>query len=145
MKGRTNTRIPHYDYTSPGAYFITLVTRLRAPLFGHIEYSTLVCSPIGIIAEQEWQALPTRIVGLRLDAFVVMPNHVHGILWLSEANKLSLAKIIALFKAGVSRRCQQSIWQRNFHERVIRDERELFFARQYIQQNPLRWECDRYY
>ncbi len=145
MKGRKNSRLPHHDYTSSGAYFITLVTRLRVPLFGHIENSTLVPSQIGCAAEQEWLALPTRILGLTLDTFIVMPNHLHGIIWLGEGNTLPLAKIIALYKAGVSRICQQSIWQRNFHERVIRDEQELFFARQYIEQNPLRWELDRYH
>ncbi|WP_336767781.1 hypothetical protein [Pantoea endophytica] len=145
MKGRKNIRLLNYDYTASGAYFITLITRLRAPLFGHIDHHLFFPSPMGHTAKQAWLALPTRIAGLTLDSFVVMPNHLHGIIWLTGDNTVSLSTIIALYKAGMSRMWQQSLWQRNFYERVIRDERELFFARQYIEQNPLRWTLDRYY
>ncbi|WP_416412194.1 transposase [Pantoea sp. App145] len=145
MSHRKNLRLPYYDYKSAGAYFVTLVTRQRAPLFGHIENTQLMSSRFGIIAEQEWSMLPSRINKLKLDAFVLMPNHLHGILWLGENMLCPLQRIIALYKAGVTRRCEQKIWQFNFHERVIRDEGELYFVRQYIEQNPLRWELDRYY
>ncbi|NWA63121.1 transposase [Pantoea sp. B9002] len=145
MKRRKNTRLPYYDYTSQGAYFITIVTHLRAPLFGYIENSILIPSSIGLTAKQEWFAISSRIPGVKLDAFVLMPNHLHGIIWLTDETVFTLAKIMALYKAGVSRICQQSLWQRNFYERIIRDERELYFARQYIEQNPLRWELDSYY
>ncbi|WP_313689057.1 transposase, partial [Pantoea sp.] len=138
-------RLPYYDYKSAGAYFVTLVTRLRVPLFGHIDNSCLIRSHFGTIAELEWFSLSSRIPGLKLDSFVLMPNHLHGILWLGENRLCPLSRIIALYKAGVTRRCGQKIWQFNFHERVIRDERELYFVRQYIEQNPLRWEWDRYY
>jgi putative transposase len=145
MSRRKNLRLPDYDYSTMGAYFITLVTRLRAPLFGHITNTQLINSRMGDIAGREWRALPTRIPGLTLDAYILMPNHLHGILWLGENRLYPLSRIIALYKAGVTRHCRQKIWQFNFYERVIRDERELYFARQYIEQNPLRWELDRYY
>ncbi|XXN65458.1 transposase [Enterobacter ludwigii] len=145
MNLRKNTRLKNYDYSSQGAYFITLVTRLRESIFGHIESTRLIPSSIGLVAEQEWSTLSTRISGIKLDVFILMPNHLHGILWLTDENALTLSRIMALYKAGVSRICQQSIWQYNFHERIIRDERELFFTRQYIEQNPLRWESDLYY
>ncbi|MEG3128353.1 transposase [Pantoea cypripedii] len=145
MPHRKNLRLPDYDYRTTGAYFITLVTRLRTPLFGHIMNTRLISSRLGEIAGQEWKALPSRIPGLTLDAFVLMPNHLHGILWLGENKHCPLSRIIALYKAGVTRRCGQKIWQFNFYERVIRDERELYFVRQYIEHNPLRWELDRYY
>ncbi|MDY0925962.1 transposase [Pantoea trifolii] len=145
MNRRKNTRLQNYDYSSPGAYFITLVTRSRAPLFGRINHGQIIDSQIGSVARKEWHALPKRIPGIKLDLFILMPNHLHGIIWLTDGNSLPLSRIIAFYKAGVSRICHQSIWQYNFHERVIRDERELYFARQYIEQNPLRWELDRYY
>ena len=145
MNQRKNTRLVNYDYASSGAYFVTLVSRLRAPLFGYITHETLTPSPVGIIVEQEWLLLSTRIPLLRLDKFTVMPNHFHGILWLKPDNTLPLSRIISSYKAGVSRLCHQSIWQYNFHERVIRNERELFYTRQYIEQNPLRWHVDPYF
>ncbi|ERK17810.1 hypothetical protein L579_2764 [Pantoea sp. AS-PWVM4] len=145
MPRRKNLRLPHYDYTTSGAYFITLVTRLRAPLFGYIDQNKVICNNVGKIAVQEWLFLPSRVAGLTLDSFILMPNHLHGVLWLGENITFSLPRIIGLYKAGVSRRCEQKIWQFNFFERVIRDEQELYNVRQYIEQNPMSWELDRYY
>jgi putative transposase len=79
-----------------------------------------------------------------LDAFVVMPNHVHGILWLARAGHAPpLHRVIGSFKAAVSRRARIRVWQRSFHDRVIRNETELRMFRQYIVDNPIKWAVDR--
>ncbi len=145
MNHRKHIRLQHYNYSSPGAYFVTLVTRLRAPLFGYIKNEQLIPTALGQLAEQQWLLLPSRLSGLQLDKFIIMPNHLHGLIWLDTEKKYSLSKVIAFYKAGVSRISHQKIWQHNFYERIIRDESELHFTRQYIEQNPLRWELDRYY
>lgn len=145
MQFRKQLRLLHYDYAAAGAYFITLVTRQRLCLFGHIRQAQLIPSKTGSVVYQEWLNLSLRVPGLMTDAFIVMPNHLHGILWLSGENNNSLSRVIAGYKAGVSRVIANIVWQHNFYERIIRNEKELFFARQYIEQNPLRWELDHYY
>ncbi|RRW72320.1 hypothetical protein EGJ48_11560 [Pantoea dispersa] len=145
MQFRKQLRLLHYDYTAAGAYFITIVARQRLCLFGSIRQAKLVPSKTGSVVYQEWLKLSLRVPGLMTDAFIVMPNHIHGILWLCSENNNSLSRIIAGYKAGVSRVTANRVWQHNFYERIIRNEKELFFARQYIEQNPLRWELDHYY
>ena len=79
-----------------------------------------------------------------LDAFVVMPNHLHAIVVQEAMNdRTSLSTVIGLFKSRASRRAGCPIWQRSYHDRVIRDEEELAAFRDYIETNPLRWALDR--
>lgn len=144
MKYRQNIRLRNYDYASPGAYFITLVTHQRSLLFGDINNGKLMATALGSIAEQHWLNIASHLNAVALDAFTLMPNHLHGILWLNEGSN-SLSRIIAFYKAGVTRCAGIKVWQSNFYERVIRRERELMFTRQYIEQNPLRWALDRYH
>jgi REP element-mobilizing transposase RayT len=75
---RRSTRLQGYDYTQPGAYFVTLVTWQRYCLFGEIVHGMMQLNPIGKIIQSEWQRLPRHFHNIRLDAFMVMPNHVHG-------------------------------------------------------------------
>lgn len=82
MQFRKQLRLLHYDYAAAGAYFITLVTRQRLCLFGRMRQAQLIPSKTGSVVYQEWLNLSLRVPGLMTDAFVVMPNHLHGILWL---------------------------------------------------------------
>jgi REP element-mobilizing transposase RayT len=77
---RRSIRLPGYDYTTPGAYFITICTRQHACLLGEITNSQIQGTPLGYLAQQQWLKLPTRFPHIQLDAFIVMPNHMHGIL-----------------------------------------------------------------
>ena len=78
--GRRSIRLPHYDYSKPGGYFITVVTKHRVQLFGEVIHDRMVLNEYGQIVEEVWQDLPNHVENIMLDAFVVMPNHIHGII-----------------------------------------------------------------
>lgn len=103
----------------------------------------------GTIARGEWLSLPRRYRGVNLDAFVVMPNHVHGIIWLTNLTRHPLSEIVRRFKARTARRINERrrstgtpVWQRDYYEHIIRDENDLGRIRQYIADNPAKWEQD---
>jgi putative transposase len=101
-------------------------------------------NPTAWMVEASWREIPSHYPAASTDAFVVMPNHVHGILWLERAgHALPLPRVVSSFKAAVSRQAGRPLWQRSFHDRIIRDERELLALRQYVRDNPLRWALDR--
>lgn len=141
-------RLPAYDYRRAGAYFVTICSWQRLPLFGHIEEGVMHRSPAGQLAADIWTHLAEQYSHLTLDAWVIMPNHMHGILFLDEDNPRPLGQLVGSFKASSTRAirtCLQPtdpIWQRNFYEHVIRDERDLDRVRSYIANNPAQWELD---
>ncbi len=127
-------RLPNHDYASPGAYFVTVCTHRRAPLFESSEIADKV--------QMCWEQIPVHF-GVEVDAFVVMPNHVHGILLVGRAGHARpLQIVIGSFKAAVSRSVGRPVWQRGYHERVVRDERELEALREYVMKNPAAWDAD---
>ena len=158
--------LPDYDYSQPGWYMITLVTDQRKNYFGEIVFGEMQENPIGKLVRREWLHIPQRFLGLEIDEFVVMPNHIHGIITILDTaqnnNTLpmkfegfghptqgSIPTIIRSFKAAVTLRVRRMlgdpkacIWQRNYYERVIRNERGLEAARLYIQENPDNWAFD---
>lgn len=157
---RRKTRLQGYDYSQEGAYFVTICTHQRDHLFGDIRQEEMRLSAIGSIASEDWQAIPNHYPTIDLDAFAVMPNHIHGIIFLVGAGFIptavtpptpSLSQIMAGYKAGVTRRINrlnqfsQSIWQRSFHDHIIRTERELNTIRHYVENNPALWEQDTFY
>jgi REP element-mobilizing transposase RayT len=87
---RKSIRLPEFDYASPGAYFITLVTWQRAHLFGEIEDGNMQMNRVGHLVSDEWQRLAVRFEGVQVEPFVVMPNHLHAILYLPEPDVSSL-------------------------------------------------------
>lgn len=160
---RRSIRLRDYDYARNGAYFVTICSNQRHCLFGEIESGSIRLSPIGEAVDAAWYELPQHTPELLLDAWVVMPNHVHGILVLPGSvtnrslatatprgpNPCSLGAVIGGFKSAVGRAVNAAnlspvrpIWQRNFFERVIRDDRELDATRRYIEMNPNHWESD---
>jgi REP element-mobilizing transposase RayT len=141
---RTSPRLGRYDYTSPGAYFVTVCARDRACLFGTIVDDKMRENRLGRIVADCWTALPNHFPLVELDAFVVMPNHLHGIVWLPRAGHAPpLPRLIGSVKSAASRAAGNPLWQRSFYDRVIRNETELRLLRQYIAENPLRWALDR--
>jgi putative transposase len=149
--GRRSIRLRHFDYSQPAAYFITACTHQRACMFGEISGTDMHCNALGQIVADTWHALPQRFVGVVLDEFVVMPNHVHGILQMTHeaAAQLSLAAIMRAFKsvsAIAATRLQSRrgtpLWQRNYYERVVRSDYELQRIREYIVNNPAHWHED---
>jgi putative transposase len=160
-----SARLPNYDYSLPGAYFITICTHNRAPIFGHIENGESKLNRLGRIVEATWLDVPKHQPHIVLFEQVVMPNHFHAVLVLRESDSMltpsphdeiisrlapgSLSVIVRSFKAAVTKKAHEihlssdKIWQPNYWERVIRDEHELAAVRQYVINNALRWESDR--
>jgi len=146
-------RHPLHDYTTPGAYFITFVTLDRQNLLGTIRDGKFQSSKRGKIVERTWFDLPRYFPNLQLDAFQLMPDHVHCIMILVDP-KLSgvlpgkakgIPQVVQAFKGMSARKINrvfgtpgQAVWQRGYNDRVIRSERELEKFRQYTLTNPLR-------
>ncbi len=156
MENKTSNRLPEYDYSQPGGYFITLVTQSRSKIFGELVGDRMTLSPIGEIVRSEWQRTGELRPEFTLDEFVIMPNHFHAILFIKDVQQnihpefsvaahrsaqlrrqpRSLGSIVAGFKSAASRAAGQSLWQRNYYDRVIRDEDELNRIRSYVIENP---------
>jgi REP element-mobilizing transposase RayT len=165
---RRSVRLPEYDYSQPGAYFITLVAHQREPLFGMIDGGEMRLSAIGQITDEHWRAIPAHFPSVALDAFVIMPNHIHGILviqtvgatqWVAPTTAStdaqiasgprpgSIGAIIGAFKMSVTRRVQRelnqsAVWQRNYYEHIIRDEYAHQNIHAYIEDNISNWAND---
>jgi REP-associated tyrosine transposase len=163
---RRSIRLQGYDYTQPGAYFVTICTMNRECTFGQIVAGRSTLSDLGRIVAACWVEIPQHFAYASLDRFVVMPNHLHGIVSLSGRRDTacrvptterfgkpvagSLPTIMRAFKSAVTQRANRTlgvakarVWQGSYYEHVIRDEASLRRIRQYIETNPLRWELDR--
>ena len=165
---RQSIRLKDYDYAQPGAYFVTICTHDRRCLWGSVQAGKASLSGLGQIVAECWKDIPTHFPPVGVDIYCVMPNHLHGILMFSETCRGttcraptgeterfsqpvsgSLPTVIRTFKAAVTKHVRRMtrisdfrVWQRGYYERVIRDERELELAREYIANNPLGWEED---
>jgi len=161
---RKSIRLRNFDYSHAGAYFITICTQNRECLFGEIVADEMQLDSVGLIVKKIWQEIPIHYPQLALDEFVVMPNHIHGIINLHRRDLgtassapmefrcivPTLGKIMRRFKSmsaiAVNKslgRSLQPLWQRNYWERVVRDEKELHAMQEYIANNPRQWELDK--
>jgi putative transposase len=166
---RQSTRLPGYDYSQEGAYFVTICTDKHQLLFGNVSNGVMLLNPYGEIAQTCWMEITQHFSNVELSAFVIMPNHLHGILvtkdifWNKELShpinlseifgkpvSTSLPTIIRSYKSAVTRLINMrpgtkisTIWQRGYYEHVIRSEDDMFQIGQYILGNPAKWETDR--
>jgi putative transposase len=152
---RKNIRLPGYDYSTSGAYFVTIVTRGRELLFLEQE--------LRAAAETCWRWLEIQYAHVSLDEFVVMPNHLHGVLVIKDAEggqsqtgsnypaarPKPLGGLIGAFKTVSTQEINKlrgiagvPVWQRNYYERIVRNDAELARIRDYILANPLMWADD---
>jgi REP element-mobilizing transposase RayT len=154
---RRSIRLFGYDYSQPGAYFVTICTYNRE--------LSLEAEQVEEIVRSAWASLPARFPHVVLDEFVIMPNHIHGIVILvpttgapldsdtasrgAASSAPTLGRVIRAFKSlsaieanRIMNRSERPFWQRNYYEHIIRDEDELDIIRQYIRDNPLRWDQD---
>jgi REP element-mobilizing transposase RayT len=142
---RKSLRLCDYDYSSSGAYSVTLCTRRRQPFF--------VIPALRQILEAQWEALPLHFTGIIPDTFVVMPDHLHAILWIDACTKRSpdLSKIIGGYKSIVSVAWMRylkreglegtgQLWQRSFNDHIVRNEQDLQIKQKYILNNPIKAE-----
>jgi len=132
MKAIKDVRLKEYDYSSNGFYFVTICTHHRKPFFINTVLSKLVENEIKKISS---------IKGVSLDQFVIMPDHLHMIINFDDCD-LKLGEIVRRFKAKVSKQITAKVWQPNYYEHVIRDEKALRKTREYILNNPLVAEID---
>lgn len=220
---RHSIRLPGYDYSLAGAYFVTIVTQDRVCLFGSVVQGEMMLNDIGRLIERRWHEIPSHFSNVRLDAFVIMPNHIHGIIIITDVgaglvpaqsdpgattkvaptdgdmgaptdgdmgapmagdmgaptvgnmdapttgdmgapttttgdmNAPTVGDIVGAFKSlttveyirgvkqGLWPPLHKRLWQRNYYERIIRNERELAAIRQYIHDNPSNWCSDAEY
>ena len=167
-----STRLKHWDYSSPGAYFVTICTKNREPFFGEIVYGKIKLSQIGKIVKNFWMEIPKHYPNVNLDEFVLMPDHVHGIIVIKnvmsnvetphwgvstginrnphhnpEWKPNSLGSIICQFKSICTKQIRTMgfhnfAWQTGFHESIVRNEKHLYAIRKYIINNPLEFELN---
>ena len=139
------------DYSAAGTYFVTVCSYRRRHVFGLISDERVVLNDAGHIVERQLEELPRRLLGVSVDSFVVMPNHVHAIVQLHERARQAshLRVVVGGFKSGSAREINlargtpgEPVWQRGYYDHVIRDEEDLARARRYIEENPLRWALD---
>jgi REP element-mobilizing transposase RayT len=142
---RKSIRIRGYDYRRPGAYFVTVVTRRRERILGWVVNGGVLLSFAGKAAHSAWHEIPGHCPGVTLDAFVVMPDHIHGVLFL-QRSLLTLGQIVGLFKSAASNAINRArgtpgapVWQTGFYERIIHDDQEWWAVRRYIADNPMQW------
>ena len=138
---RKRLRLQGYDYSSDGAYFITICTEGKGYVLSRIEVvndeAVVRLSQTGQIVEKYIQSLPG------IDAYVIMPHHVHLIIM--KSNGKPIASDVRSFKGLTVKNCGGLKWQRNYYEHVIRDEADYKTKRNYIEHNPGRWSEDEYY
>lgn len=159
---RKSPRLKGYDYSTEGAYFVTVCVQDRRSLLGQIEDDTMALNSAGIMAGDWWRELSNKFDDIQLDFFVVMPNHFHGIIVINRYETdgsvaMSLPDIMRWFKAMTSnayirgvksdnwQRFNGKLWQRSYHDHIIRNEDDLNRIREYVQTNPTRWGEDTYY
>ncbi len=160
MPKRKSPRLQGYDYTQPGAYFITICTHQRQHIFGHVKEDIMVLSDAGRIAEARWLALPEHHTLIELDAVIIMPNHMHGIVIIhgdpsppptrNHLMSKSLGTIVDSYKSSVTRHIRKAlagfeneiIWQARYHDHIIRSEADFNRIRTYVKYNPATWNDD---
>ncbi len=154
--GRKRLRLKDYDYSQSGVYFITICTQDRNCWLGEIKDGSMLLSSAGKITGEEWIRTAELRSYILLDEYMIMPNHLHGIIIITERDKAthrvattrlipdSLGSIIGQFKSIVTKRLRSTglsdfCWQRNYYEHVIRNESDLNDIREYISYNPQKW------
>ncbi|MDH4222848.1 MAG: transposase [candidate division Zixibacteria bacterium] len=162
---RRSIRLKDYDYSQAGRYFVTICTQNCECIFGKVVNGNMRLNKFGRVVETEWRKTPAIRNTVKLDAFIVMPNHFHGIVIIVDdvpvgatrrvaptvspiLKSNTLGAIIGQIKSIVTKKIHRMglghfRWQRNYWEHVIRNEDKLFKIRQYIQNNPLKWHLDR--
>lgn len=149
---RRSIRLKGHDYSAPGAYFVTICTQNRECLFWDDPNDKIVLSHMGQIAKRAWLDLPRHYSNVRLDVYCIMPDHVHGIIELTDGGtdkRHGLPEIIRAFKSFSARRINVArhtmgvpVWQRNYYEHIIRHQVDWARIRGYIAANPQNWVTD---
>ena len=147
---RKKNRLSCFDYRNPGYYFITICTQNKEKLFWvSPDMESPKLTSIGLIAEKCICKIPEIYPIIHLDKYVIMPNHVHLILYLEGNEECpdgpSISNIVGQMKRAVSKIAKREVWQRSFHDHIIRNEKDYQMIWQYIEDNPRKWKKDCFY
>ena len=170
---RRSIRLSGYDYRREGVYYVTFCVLGKKCMLGDIHDGEMLLSTLGCVVDECWTVIPDHFSHVILDEYVIMPNHLHGIIIIKEPSPVrarhvvppndqhevfgkprsgSLATIIRSFKAITTRRINhifrtpgERFWQRNFYEHIVRNEQRLYQIRAYIMSNPANWAQDSEY
>ena len=154
---RKPTRLKDYDYSTPGAYFITICTKDRKEMLSKIivgDDALIVpqnnLSDIGFICEKYINNINIKSENISVDKYVIMPNHIHLIIFIYGTMKASsptknVQSIVRSLKKMVTKEIGHSIWQRSYHDHIIRGEKDYRKIWEYVDTNVIRWEKDCFY
>jgi REP element-mobilizing transposase RayT len=164
---RKPNRLKYYNYASNGAYFITMCSKNRECVFGKIStgvHPKVELSRIGRVVDTVIKEIPVHYSGIKVGNYVIMPNHIHLILLAqhgvsagengrllaapttaSATHHVTISSVIKQFKMYISKQCNTSIWQRSFHDHIIRNEQDYVRIWEYIDNNPVSWLDDCFY
>ncbi|MBR5473264.1 MAG: transposase [Clostridia bacterium] len=163
LPNRKPTRLKDYDYSSEGAYFITICTHNKQKILcdivgeGLCALPSIKLTPIGEVAKQELLKIETHYDNVKIDKYVIMPNHIHLIVRITErinpfpTIKYDISNVIGKYKAAVTRNVgnafmhSKKLWQRSFHDHIIRDKMDYLKIWNYIDTNPQKWNEDCFY
>jgi len=170
IRQRKPNRLKNFDYSSVGYYYITICTKNKQHYFGEILDNKMILNEYGKIINKYWKSIPNHYQNVLLDEFIIMPNHIHGIVVIIRLNNNNqstvgtghcpvptinmqnnhyglLSKIINGFKnvstKTIRKQTNSFQWQRSFYEHIIRNEESLNKIRQYVRENPINWNNDR--
>ena len=180
----SSARLQCWDYGANGAYFVTICTKDKYNFFGEIVDQKMILSRVGILADVLWYEIRNHAQHITLGDFVVMPNHIHGILILDKPDinnsnddigdrvnktnnqthddhqtigqkrfqnqgKNTLSSMVGGYKSAVTKHCNrlglEFAWQPRFYDHIIRDHSSFLKISEYIRNNPIKWEDDRFY
>ena len=155
IHNRRSIRLKGYDYSGCGYYFITICTHDRQCLFGNIENGVMILNNAGRMIDCWWNELKNKYADIKIDEYVIMPNHCHGIINIvSPVSAAPIHKMVQWFKTMTTneyiRNVKQNrwkpfngtLWQRNYYEHIIRNETALQHIREYIVNNSYQWPQD---
>jgi len=155
-------RLREWDYSTPHWYSVTICTHNHRESFGEIVEGKIVLNEYGEIADKYWREIPNHFSDIRLDEYIIMPNHIHGIIiiedpsevWNGHAHSIlrqpqKLPIVIGSFKSVISKtinKIQNDFkfqWLKSYYDHIIRNENSLYDIRRYIRENPLKWSMDK--
>ena len=162
---RKELRLTGYDYDSPGGYFITVCTKDRHHILWEpqrlsemrvgadiIRPQSVKLSQYGMIVDEAIRDIPIHYANVAVDHYVIMPNHIHLILRINggsgrmvSAPTKSLSTIVGQMKRAASKAAGVPLWQKSYHDHIIRNHADYLRVWEYIDTNPAKWREDRYY
>ena len=155
---RKPTRLPSFDYNRVGTYFLTLCTKEKRCILGQVQHAgseadqpTILLSPLGILVKNQILTMMNLYRNISVDHFIVMPNHIHLLISIqtekaetSPANAV-IPMFISTLKRFSDKHAGDKLWQRSYHDHVVRNEQDYLRIWQYIDSNAAKWEMDCYY